>query len=66
MTDLYVSCMFLFHNRSFNHALHIKMWHKTTCIMGKVILVIQFQQQGIHFQLQHDKLAGMKIQILAE
>ena len=39
MTDLYVSCMFLFHNRSFNHALYIKMWRKTTrIVMAKIIL----------------------------
>jgi len=43
MTDLYVSCMFLFHNKSFNHvSLYIKMWNKTLRIMGKIILVIQF------------------------
>lgn len=35
-------CMFLFHNRSFNHALYIKMWRKATRIMGKIILVFQF------------------------
>ena len=47
MTHLYVSSMFLFRNKSFNHALYyhvlyVKMWHKTKRVMGKIIIVIQF------------------------